>query len=41
MVAYLIRVARTHNLSELEVLVRGMTIDRIRASPSRQVWLHW
>ena len=41
MVAYLIRVARTHNLPSLEALATCMTIEGIRASPSRQVWLHW
>ena len=41
MSAYLIRVARAHNLPSLEAPARGMTIDRIRAVPYRQMWLHW
>ena len=41
MSAYLIRVARAHNLPSLEALTRGMTTDRIRASHKWQMWLHW
>ena len=41
MSAYLIWVARAHNLPSLEAPVRGTTIDRIRAVPYRQMWLHW
>ena len=41
MSAYLIRVARAHNLPSLEAPERGTTIHRIRAVPYRQMWLHW
>ena len=41
MSAYLIRVTCSHNLPSLEAPARGTTIDRIRAVPYRQMWLHW
>ena len=40
-VAYLIRVARTHNPPSLEVPTIGRTIDQVRAVPYQQMWLHW
>ena len=36
MSAYLIMVARAHNLPSLEAPARGMTIDRIKAFPKMQ-----
>ena len=30
-----------HNLPSLEAPARGTTIDRIKAFPQRQMWLHW
>ena len=36
MSAYLIRVARAHNLPSLEAPARGTTIDHIRVVPYRQ-----